>query len=97
MQKKFDIIAVKDFHLLVDLEAQSDSLKQGDPILFTPTFGERQIFFYDECDGYGMGVYDIDKERYTISYSRTCKILGVLDKEIENIPKVIFNKIYNIE
>jgi hypothetical protein len=93
MDKRFDIVSMEDFHLLVDLEAQSNSLKEGDPILFTPTLGERQIFFYDCCDGYGMGVFDTGGERCTISYSRTCKILGVLDKEIEKIPMVTFKKI----
>jgi hypothetical protein len=92
MHKKFDIVAVEDFHLLVDLEAQSDSLKKDDPILFTPSTGEREIYFYDSCDGYGMGVYDINNQRCTISYSRTCKILGVLDKEIEGVPNVSINK-----
>ncbi len=83
---KYKIVPVEDFYVLVDTSAKEKDLKKGDGILFTPSEGERKVFSYDESDGYGLGVYDSNNTRHTISLSRACKIVTVVGKTIKNIP-----------
>lgn len=86
--ERYISIPFEDFFVLIDSKAQQEDLKKGDGILFTASDGERKIYIYDECDGYGMGAYDLKGQRYTIAYSHCAKIVTVIDKEIEGLPSI---------
>lgn len=82
-------VKVKDFHVLVDTKTQQKDLVKGDAILFTHNDGEKDIYIYDCCDGYGMGAYDLNNQRCTIAYSHCCKIVTTIDKTIEKLPTIL--------
>lgn len=66
--------------IIISETDQQDSLNKGDNILFTGSDGLQEIYEYIECDGYGMGVLDSNKNRCTIAYSHTARILALSEQ-----------------
>jgi hypothetical protein len=75
--------------IIISETDQQDSLSKGDNILFNGSDGRQAIYKYLECDGYGMGVLDSNKNRCTVAYSHTARILALSEQFSPEILKDI--------
>ena len=85
--KTFQPIEVDGVVYWIDITfKESENLKRGNGILFTKENGEREVYTYDEHDGYGLGVFDLQKQRCTIRQSAWCLIVAQSQATLYKVP-----------
>lgn len=87
--KTFQPVEVDGVVYWIDESFTDDyKLLKSDGILFTRDSGDREIYSYYEHDGYGLGVFDLKGKRYTISVSRSSKIVAQSQPKLEDVPVI---------